>query len=204
MQKSKLKCINFLFLVRILYGDFMEYFIYFIFYSFIGFLLETIYSLLSTGTFILKKCFLFNYLCPVYGFGAISILFCTKNIKEYKILTMIVGGLIATVVEFIVHYVYKELIGVSIWDYSDLYLNIQGRVCLTFTLYWILLSGVLVYLIHPFVQKNMLNIPNSIAVCILIFVAIDGILSILLYNKFGHKDAVNFNWLISNYLHKFG
>ena len=117
---------------------------------------------------------------------------------------MIVGGLIATVVEFIVHYVYKELIGVSIWDYSDLYLNIQGRVCLTFTLYWILLSGVLVYLIHPFVQENMLNIPNSIAVYILIFVAIDGILSILLYNKFGHNDAVNINWLISNYLHKFG
>ena len=182
----------------------MEYFIYFILYSFIGFLLETIYSLVTTGGFILKKCFLFNYLCPVYGCGAISILLATKYIREYKILTMIVGGLVATLVEFIVHYIYSEFIGVSIWDYSELSYNIQGRVCISFTFFWFILSGILVYLIHPYLQKHMPNIPNSIAFVILIFVAIDGIISICLYNKFGHKDAVNINWLISNYFHKIG
>lgn len=182
----------------------MEYFIYFILYSFIGFLLETLYSLLTTGAFIWKKCFLFNFLCPVYGFGAISIIIVTRYIKDYKILTMIVGGILATLVEFIVHYIYKEIIGVSIWDYSDLFLNIQGRVCLIFTFFWSILSGILVYWIHPFVQKNMLKIPNSIAFSILVFVAIDGIISIFLYNKYGHKDAINFNWLISNYRHNFG
>lgn len=182
----------------------LDYFIYFVFYSFIGFLLETLYSLIVAGTFIWKKCFLFNFLCPVYGFGAISIILSTKYIKEYKLLTMIVGGLIATLVEFTMHYVYKEIIGVSIWDYSDLNLNIDGRICLTFTFFWFILSGILVYWIHPVIKKNMPNIPNSIALIILLFIAIDGIISIYLYNKFGHKDAVNISWLISNFRHKIG
>ena len=62
----------------------MAYFMYFVLYSFIGFLLETLYTLVTRGILISKKCFLINLLCPVYGFGAIAILACTKPIKQYK------------------------------------------------------------------------------------------------------------------------
>ena len=93
---------------------------YFVLYSFVGFILETLYTLVTRGILISKKCFLINLLCPVYGLGAIAIVSCTRPIKQYKILTFVMGGLAATVVEYILHFIYQEILGVSIWNYSNL------------------------------------------------------------------------------------
>ncbi|MBE7057482.1 MAG: hypothetical protein E7387_00055 [Ruminococcaceae bacterium] len=182
----------------------MAYFIYFVVYSFIGFILETLYTLVTKGIFIWKKCFLFNLLCPVYGFGSIAILWSTKGIREHKIITMIVGGLVATLVEYILHYIYQEWLGVMIWDYSDVSYNINGRICLTFTFFWCILSGILVYFIHPIIEKNMTSIPKSLLLAMLFFIGIDAIISIVLYKRYGNKNAVNINWLLSNLRHKLG
>lgn len=199
------KCIEFKIFPTIEHGEFfMIYFVYFVFYSFIGFILETLYSLVTRGIFIWKKCFLFNLLCPVYGFGAIAILLSTKSIREYKIATMIVGGIAATIVEYIVHYIYQEWLGVMIWDYSDVLYNINGRICLTFTFFWCILSGILVYFIHPILEKNMTSIPKSLVLTMLFFIGIDAILSIVLYKRYGNKNAVNISWLLANLRHKLG
>ena len=182
----------------------MSYFVYFLLYSFIGFILETLYSIVTKGFFIWKKCFLFNLLCPVYGFGALAIILSTRYIREYKFLTIFVGGIVATIVEYVVHYVYEEILGVSIWDYSDVPYNVNGRICLTFTFFWFILSGILVYWIHPYIEKNLTSIPKSLFLTVLIFVGIDAIISVFLYKKFGNKNAVNINWLITNFRHKIG
>lgn len=177
----------------------MAYFMYFVLYSFIGFILETFYTLITRGVWISKKCFLINLLCPVYGLGALAIVSCTRPIREYKLLTFVVGGVAATVVEYVVHYVYKEMLGVSIWDYSTLPYNINGRICLLFTFFWSILSMLLVYVIHPFVQKNLASMPKTLFAVLLMFVGLDAMVSTLLYKKFGSKQAVNLSWLLMNY-----
>lgn len=63
---------------------FMTSFIYFIIYSFIGFIIETIYTLLTKGVFKMKKCFMLNFLCPVYGVGALLILYTTRKFRKKK------------------------------------------------------------------------------------------------------------------------
>ena len=60
----------------------MTSFMYFIIYSFIGFILETLYTLLTKGIFKMKKCFLINCLCPVYGVGALLILYTTRKMRD--------------------------------------------------------------------------------------------------------------------------
>ena len=180
----------------------MSYFVYFFIYSFIGFLLESIYTLITKGCFLWKKCFLFNYLCPVYGLGAISILFSVRNIREYKLLSVFVGSIIATLVEFIFHLLYEEFLGISLWDYSDYLFNIQGRVCITFTIFWSILSGLLIYVVHPVVKKYTASIPKPFVITIMIFLAIDAVISVILLKKYGNKNAVNISWLISNYHYK--
>ena len=114
------------------------------------------------------------------------------------------SDIVATVVEYVVHYVYEEILGVSIWDYSDVPYNVNGRICLTFTFFWFILSGILVYWIHPYIEKNLTSIPKSLFLTVLIFVGIDAIISVFLYKKFGNKNAVNINWLITNFRHKIG
>lgn len=177
----------------------MLYFILFLIYSFIGFILETLYTFITKGIFINKKCFLLSPLCPVYGFGALAIILSTSKFRNNKFLTMIIGGVSATIIEYIIHYVYKEFLGVSIWDYSDISYNLNGRICLKFTFYWSLLSGLLVYVIHPFIEKNIPSIPKSISIILLIFIVIDSILSLFLYKYFGIKEAVSLSWLRANY-----
>lgn len=177
----------------------MAYFMYFVFYSFIGFILETLYTLITRGILISKKCFLINMLCPVYGLGAIAILGATKPFKEYKLITFVFGGIAATAVEYILHYIYKDILGVSIWDYSTLPYNINGRVCILFTLFWSMLSPILVYIIHPFLEKRMTSMPKALFAVLLMFVGLDAIVSTFLYKKYGTKRAVDIVWLISNY-----
>lgn len=184
--------------------DKMAYFMYFVLYSFIGFILETLYTLITRGILISKKCFLINLLCPVYGLGAIAILACTKPIKQYKILTFVIGGAAATAVEYLLDFIYKEILGVSIWDYSGLPYNINGRVCLLFTIFWSILSMGLVYFIHPFIEKRMATMPKTLFAILLLFVGMDAMISTLLYKKFGNRQAVNLTWLISNYHNKIG
>ncbi len=182
----------------------MAYFMYFILYSFIGFILETLYTLVTRGILISKKCFLINLLCPVYGLGAIAILACTKPVKEYKLLTFVFGGVAATAVEYVLHFIYNDMLGVSIWDYSGLSYNINGRVCLLFTVFWSILSMGLVYVIHPFVEKRMASMPKTLFAVLLMFVGLDAMVSTLLYKKFGNRQAVNLTWLITNYRNKLG
>ncbi len=114
------------------------------------------------------------------------------------------GGLAATVVEYVLHFIYQEILGVSIWNYSNLPYNINGRVCLMFTVFWSILSMGLVYFIHPFVEKRMTTMPKTLFAVLLLFVGMDAMISTLLYKKFGNKQAVSLTWLISNYRNKLG
>ena len=97
------------------------------------------------------------------------------------------GGLAATVVEYILHFIYQEILGVSNWNYSNLPYNINGRVCLMFTVFW-----------------SILSMPKTLFAVLLLFVGMDAMISTLLYKKFGNKQAVSLTWLISNYRNKLG
>lgn len=55
---------------------------------------------------------------------------------------MIMGAIIITCIEFIAGLIVNVWLGLGVWDYSNLPLNIMGQICLPFTLAWFLLSGV--------------------------------------------------------------
>lgn len=175
----------------------LMYFSYFIIYSFFGFILETLFALITVGQLQSRKCFLFNLLCPVYGLGAIAILLSTEPFKQNKPLTFLIGMAAATLVEYVTDYVYKNILGTSFWDYSHLPLNVNGRVCLLFSFFWGLLSLALVYIIHPFISKYSARIPNGVILFVMIFFTIDAVLSVILLNKYNTKNALNLSWLLA-------
>lgn len=55
---------------------------------------------------------------------------------------MAVGAIIITVLEFIAGCILNLWLGWEIWDYSNVPGNILGQICLPFTGFWFLLSGV--------------------------------------------------------------
>lgn len=48
----------------------------------------------------------------------------------------LLGALIVTAAEFCAGYVLNILLGLGIWDYSRLPLNLMGQICLPFSLIW--------------------------------------------------------------------
>lgn len=47
-----------------------------------------------------------------------------------------IGALIVTAAEFIAGYILNIRLGLKIWDYSDLPVNLMGQICLPFSLIW--------------------------------------------------------------------
>ncbi len=173
----------------------LTYFNYFLTYSFCGFLLETIFAFIVKGRLESRKCYLISALCPVYGLGAIAINESTRKISGSKTKTFFVGMLAATVVELLTDLFYKHVLGMRFWDYSKRPFNLWGSVCLKYSLFWGLLSLLLVYVVHPYVEKNARKIKKGTSYAFMLLFIADSIISAFLLRKFKTKHAVNYAWI---------
>ena len=59
---------------------------------------------------------------------------------------MAIGAVMITVAEFIAGLILNVWLGLHIWDYSNLPLNIMGQISLPFTVAWFFLSGIAILL----------------------------------------------------------
>ena len=80
--------------------------------------------------------FILGGLCFV-SIGLINNAFSWKNPIEIQCL---IGGGIITLLEYITGYIVNIKLGWNVWDYSNIPLNLQGQICLPFTVVWIVLS----------------------------------------------------------------
>lgn len=162
--------------------------LYFFIYSILGWLLETIFCIVTLGVFN-KRGFLYGPICPIYGFGAIILILCLKNIKTNTIGKFFIGMIAFTIFEYIVSLLLETLFGLRWWDYTNEPLNFQGRVSLSFSIAWGIIGVIFVEKIHPFVKskvekvtflwsKKMLSIIICVLICILI---VDLIFSVVKY-----------------------
>ena len=148
----------------------MIWFWYFLLYSFIGFLLEVLFAWI-TGGHPRRKCLLLLPLCPVYGLGACLILGTTGHFT-HPLLLFCVGAVLSTACEYIMATFYEEVLLVSFWDYSDLPLNLHGRVCLPFALVWGGLTALAVRWVQPMVERLAeQTVPEVTYLCLLVFAA---------------------------------
>lgn len=101
----------------------------FLAYSFLGWVVEGVvvawceHRLKNPG-------FLAGPVVPIYGIGALGILAVTAGFRDQPVLVFLAAAAVATVVEFVGHWLLEKLLGLVLWDYSGRFGNIQGRVCL--------------------------------------------------------------------------
>lgn len=126
---------------------------YFIIYSVVGYIIETIFSIITKGTWESRQSFLYGPFCAIYGLGAaIMIIFLHKYSKKYN--SLFIGGfIVGSIVEYLVSLIGELLLGVKWWDYSDMPLNINGRICVFFSLFWGFLALYLMASFNPKIDK---------------------------------------------------
>ena len=60
--------------------------------------------------------------------------------KIPPLLYCILGGIIISLMELGTGELLNNLLGLEVWDYSDMPLNFRGQICLLFSFFWCLLS----------------------------------------------------------------
>lgn len=133
--------------------NFEYYLTYFFIYAFIGWILEVSFKAMRRGVFV-NSGFLNGPYCPVYGFGAVVVLYFLSLVdSSNKLVLLIASMFIASLIELITGFVLEKLFHMKWWDYSDKVLNIGGYICLEFSLIWAALCFILYEAIHPLVAQ---------------------------------------------------
>ena len=150
----------------------MLWFWFFIAYSFLGYLLEKIFAFMTNAKQQTRKCFLISPLCPVYGISMLAILAFDVAALPTLPERILLCALIATAVEYLLHWFYELLFSVRFWDYRGLRTDINGRICLPFSIIWGVLATFALRYIHPQLQLLTL-IPLPLGNIALLLLAID-------------------------------
>lgn len=133
--------------------NFEYYLTYFFIYAFVGWILEVSFKAMRRGVFV-NSGFLNGPYCPVYGFGAVAVLYFLSLVdSSNKIVLLIASMFIASLIELITGFVLEKLFNMKWWDYSDKVLNIGGYICLEFSLIWAALCFILYEAIHPLIVQ---------------------------------------------------
>lgn len=189
---------------------FWKFLIYFIIYSIIGFLLETIYAIFTKGILESRQSFLYGPFCIVYGIAAIVMIATLSKYKNNNKKLFFYGIIVGCTVEYLASYVGELLFHVKWWDYSNDFLNINGRTCLFYAILWGILSIILINYFQPQLNKaidsiidKVSNIFLKLSVSIItIFMALDGLFTCYALDRFLFRVAneykININGVDSN------
>lgn len=129
-------------------------FVWFILFSFMGWIYETIYCTITNHKW-QNRGFLFGPICPIYGAGGVAAaIVCTGEVLPemnwWQIFVVCFLG--SVVLEYVTSYVLEKLFHAVWWDYSDVFCNINGRVCLPASLGFGIAGLLVVNYIVPFAK----------------------------------------------------
>ena len=134
--------------------------------SILGWIMEVLYAYTVFGTFV-DRGFLYGPMCPIYGWGAVAMVLVTEKIRKKKVNTLgifLIVTAIFTILEYLTSLVLELIFNLRWWDYSNYFLNINGRVCLIFSIFFGFIGIVFVKKIYPRIQRLIKNIRKKISV----------------------------------------
>lgn len=120
--------------------------------SIIGWIYEMIFYKV-TENILENRGFLYGPYVPVYGFGAILIVLLLKRFKKNPLILFVEIALVTGILELIVGEFMVAVWHKRWWDYTGLFLNIDGQVCLRSVLSFAVGGLGLIYLIEPYINK---------------------------------------------------
>ena len=139
---------------------------FFYIYCFCGWIFESTYVSLKQHHFV-NRGFLRLPMLPLYGTGAVMMLWVSLPVKNNLFLVYCSGVVAATLLEYVTGYVMERLFKVRYWDYSDQRFNLHGYICLTSSIAWGFLTIFMTEVIHKPIERFVLNLPPALEWCLL-------------------------------------
>lgn len=166
----------------------------FIISSICGYFIELIWSLVTKGIFINHSAVVigpFNFAYGICGVALTLLLYKFKDESYLKI--FLIGFIGGSILEYIMSWGMELVLGFTAWDYSDMFLNINGRICLLFSIFWGALGILWIKIIYPEIHRILNKINPKIykitIICLTIFLFFDILLTISSVNRAREADS---------------
>ena len=112
-----------------------QWLLLFYFYCLCGWIWESCFVSCKQRRWV-NRGFLHGPWLPIYGSGAIIILFATLPVKGSAIGIALMGTFAATLLEYVTGAVMERIFKMRYWDYSNQPCNLNGYICLTSSIGW--------------------------------------------------------------------
>ena len=108
---------------------------------------------------------------PLYGFG-LCILYLLAHLGQVTGMGSTAGGkalmflcmaVSMTAIEYIAGILLLKLMKLRLWDYSQLWGNIQGLICPLFSAIWAFMGAVYYFFVHPYILSALDWLSNNLA-----------------------------------------
>lgn len=148
-----------------------QIFWYFLIFSVLGLVIETLYCYFTMGIWESRKGFIWGPFCPVYGVGATILMMVLSQVKGGNIKIFLYGGLLGDIAEYLMSYVLEAFYGIRFWEYSYTSFNLNGRICVIYTVFWGILSLILMKIVKPWIDAQISKIPQKINTVLVISIS---------------------------------
>lgn len=170
--KRQKKIINFI----------MKIFLIFIIGSVFGFVAEIVYAFIYTRDLEIRRGLIYGPFIQIYGIGALAYYLLISKIKEPK-KAFFIGMLMGGCMEYLFSFFQELLFGTISWDYTSEFLNVNGRTCFLYCLYWGIIAVLFLKIIYPLCIKLDVILKYKqikiLTVCLMVFMAFDITISCL-------------------------
>ena len=139
---------------------------FFYIYCCFGWIFESTYVSVKKGHFV-NRGFLRLPMLPIYGTGAVMMLWVSLPVRDSLLLVYTSGAIAATILEYVTGWGMERLFKVKYWDYSNQRFQLNGYICLSSTIAWGFLTVLLTEILHPPIARYVLGIPLGVLlVCV--------------------------------------
>lgn len=130
----------------------MKIFWIFMIGSVFGFVIEMLYTAVYARTIIIRQGLIYGPFIQIYGLGAVAYYILITKVEEPKdafFSGMILGGLL----EYICSFFQELFFGTISWDYSKFFMNLNGRTCIQYCIYWGIIGVAFLKIVYPLLQS---------------------------------------------------
>lgn len=147
------------------------YILNFFIYGFLGWCTEVAFAAFKEHHFV-NRGFLNGPICPIYGFGVSTVILFLTPFQDNLLLLYLISTIVVTALEWVTGFLLEKLFHSRWWDYSNMPLNLNGYVCLLFSLIWGVACVFIVKLFHPLITVGVQLLPHSVGMILIVILGI--------------------------------
>ena len=129
----------------------------------IGYIMEVMLNIFRTHNFETRQGLIYGPFAPVYGLGMLAFYIILPYVNKWYHIFWI-SGILGGVTEYLCSYFQERWFGTISWDYTNLFLNLNGRTSIMYCILWGILGIIFIKLIYPFLEMILNKLVNKFSI----------------------------------------